>query len=883
MGELANEGFHRHAVLQGHAGEGADAVHEAADGGAFLGHRDEEFAGLTILEEADVDVAFVAGDLELVVDGATGLGQAAAQRHAGLFAERTNLLFKLLDAGFERRGVARGDGGFGPAFVGLLGVERLAALGAVAIDGDAFEAHLPGLLVGVADVGDGGFVGQVDGLADGAADEGLGRAHHLQVRHVLDAALAFVGFESAVEHGEMLVAESAGNDRAVVTGDIFDGVVLLDVRDDGGDLILGVTETMKRLGHSAIDDLQHAAAGEEFVFHQRDVGFDASGVAVHEEGDGAGGREDGDLRVAVAVLPALFQSAVPSAAGFVLEVAEVRAGLNFFHGISVKFDDAEHGFDVVLLDGLAHAGAAGVAVAREGAAARGDVSALLVGFAGHDGGEGTGERAAFVAVVGQAVAHDERAKVREAEAEGAEDVRILRNFLGGIAGVVNEEFLRGDVDAHGGLVAFDVERAVFLLELHQVQGGEIAGGVVEEDVFAARIGAVNRLSAFAGVPLLDRAVVLQPGVAADVRAGGDFVQQRGGVFLLKVLALHGLRPPFPAGEGGGHELVADADGKVFVLIHDGAVGVAVVAAIVALLDERPGLALFPLLAVDEFLDVAMPVAEGVHLGGATGLAAGLHDVGDLIIDLEEAEGAAGATAAGELLAAAADGGKISAGAGAVLEEHGLAVGEVHDALHVVIDGLDEARAALRIFVLGRGALGDVGLAIEEPVALGAVLADAVLGEEADVEPDRRVEGAVLIHAEPGEFVVEDLAVLLAEVTVLDAPVRDGAGDAVDQLLDAGLALGGVLLAVKVFRDDDLGGELRPELGHFDAFLLKDDLAGVVGDFSSAFVPFDLVEGTDLGITEHPLDAKRLFHGSSGTRACLAEGGRLGAAGGTCRR
>jgi hypothetical protein len=41
---------------------------------------------------------------------------------------------------------------------------------------------------------------------------------------------------------------------------------------------------------------------------------------------------------------------------------------------------------------------------------------------------------------------------------------------------------------------------------------------------------------------------------------------------------------------------------------------------------------------------------------------------------------------------------------------------VHDAFHVVIDRLDEAGAALRIFVLGARALGLAGLAIVEPIA-----------------------------------------------------------------------------------------------------------------------------------------------------------------------
>ena len=78
--------------------------------------------------------------------------------------------------------------------------------------------------------------------------------------------------------------------------------------------------------HRLVDDLQHAAAGEQLVFHQRDVGLDAGGVAIHEEADGAGGREHGDLRVAVAVLAGRSASArSQQSARLVLEVMRTRS------------------------------------------------------------------------------------------------------------------------------------------------------------------------------------------------------------------------------------------------------------------------------------------------------------------------------------------------------------------------------------------------------------------------------------------------------------------------------------------------------------------------------------------------------------------------------
>ena len=85
--------------------------------------------------------------------------------------------------------------------------------------------------VGVADVLDGAFVRHVDGLGNRAADERLRGGHHFQVRQVADAALALMRLERAIEHGQMLRLQAAGDGRAVFL-DVFDGVELLDVRDD---------------------------------------------------------------------------------------------------------------------------------------------------------------------------------------------------------------------------------------------------------------------------------------------------------------------------------------------------------------------------------------------------------------------------------------------------------------------------------------------------------------------------------------------------------------------------------------------------------------------------------------------------------------------------
>ena len=84
---------------------------------------------------------------------------------------------------------------------------------------------------------------------------------------------------------------------------------------DLGDLGLAVAERAQGLRHGLVDDLEVAAAGELLEFHQREVGLDAGGVAVHHQADGAGGGDHGRLGIAEAVLLAERDGLVPGALG----------------------------------------------------------------------------------------------------------------------------------------------------------------------------------------------------------------------------------------------------------------------------------------------------------------------------------------------------------------------------------------------------------------------------------------------------------------------------------------------------------------------------------------------------------------------------------------
>jgi hypothetical protein len=111
-------------------------------------------------------------------------------------------------------------------------------------------------------------------------------------------------------------------------------------------------------------------------------------------------------------------------------------------------------------------------------------------------------------------------------------------------------------------------------------------------------------------------------------------------------------------------------------------------------------------------------------------------------------------------------------------------------------------------------------------------------------------------------VIKSLGVLLGlEVTILLAPIGDGAGDAMDELADGSFAavigwigaLGDV--TVEIFRDGDLGGEDAPALGDFDVLLLEDRLARIIGDLGGALFPFDFVVGMDAGLGEGVIEGQ----------------------------
>ena len=164
-------------------------------------------------------------------------------------------------------------------------------------------------------------------------DERLDGAHHPDVAHVVDGPLAVGRLERAVEDRQVLGLEVRG---------ALDRLVLVDVVEDLGDLLGAVAELAQGGRNGLVDDLEEALADQLLVLDQGDVRLDAGGVAIHHEGDGAGGREDGDLGVAVAVGLAERERLVVDGPGGRDHVLGDRlVGRDLVGGLAVLADDPQ--------------------------------------------------------------------------------------------------------------------------------------------------------------------------------------------------------------------------------------------------------------------------------------------------------------------------------------------------------------------------------------------------------------------------------------------------------------------------------------------------------------------------------------------------------------
>src|SRR5262249_1493592 len=134
-----------------------------------------------------------------------------------------------------------------------------------------------------------------------------------------------------------------------------DSVEGVDMRDDALDLIGTVAEFFQRRFDRLVDDLEHAASGEKLVFYESNIGFNSGGIAIHQETDRAGGREDSYLCITVAMTISKIRCFVPGARCFFFQMRELLRIRDLVHRAAMQLDHFQHWVDVVFCDWLRYA------------------------------------------------------------------------------------------------------------------------------------------------------------------------------------------------------------------------------------------------------------------------------------------------------------------------------------------------------------------------------------------------------------------------------------------------------------------------------------------------------------------------------------------------
>ena len=339
------------------------------------------------------------------------------------------------------------------------------------------------------------------------------------------------------------------------------------------------------------------------------------------------------------------------------------------------------------------------------------------------------------------------------------------------------------------------------------------------------------------MPTVDGGVELHARVCTLPGGLGELAHQVTGPHGLDDAAVgHGPQVPVGVVHDGLHELVGDPNRVVGVLVlHRVAVG-AVEVHVEPGVAQHTCLALLNGLAPDELLHVGVIDVEDDHLGGPAGLATRLDGARRGVGASHEAHRTRGGAAALEQFLGRADPRQVHPGARTALEDDTFLPVPVEDGVHGVVHREDET---------GAGLLGDTG--------------------DPDVEPHRRVECGALGDDEELHLVTERLGFgLVHEVAVTDTPLGDGVGDAVGDLLQRPLALGGAGGATEVLLGDDVGGVERPVDGELHAELFeRHRTVAIVADPGVTSLPLDLVVGVDTSGGEVTADADTCSFGSEG--------------------
>ena len=172
-------------------------------------------------------------------------------------------------------------------------------------------------------------------------------------------------------------------------------------------LLRAVAQLDQRLRHGVVHDLDHAAAHQLLVLHQRQIGLDAGGVAIHHEPDGARRSDHRGLRIAEAGPLAQLIGVFPDLLRRLVQIARERAGCPY---------DSRRCRCIRI---TSRNGSSFGCIARARTGRFGNARAGQISLAAHHGRDRARPIAALLAVVGNAHRHQQRAQIGKAQAQAA--------------------------------------------------------------------------------------------------------------------------------------------------------------------------------------------------------------------------------------------------------------------------------------------------------------------------------------------------------------------------------------------------------------------------------------------------------------------------------
>ncbi|MNV19016.1 hypothetical protein D3C71_1098590 [compost metagenome] len=251
--------------------------------------------------------------------------------------------------------------------------------------------------------------------------------------------------------------------------------------------------------------------------------------------------------------------------------------------------------------------------AREGAKLAGHFSRGCVGDTGHDRGQCTGNGAALIAVIGDARGHQQAADIGVTETKRAVFIGAFGNLARRELRHHHGNFEHDGPQADGMFIVGDVDALRrLILELQEVQRGKVAGRVVEEHVFRARVRSADRAFGRRGVPVVHGGVEVQAGIGRRPGGVGNLFPEVAGLQRLHHLAvLAGGEVPVTVILDSAQEVILQRDGVIGILAGNREVGFRIPIRVI-------GLELDVLVTLFGELDDALDVVFRHHvlLGGA---------------------------------------------------------------------------------------------------------------------------------------------------------------------------------------------------------------------------------------------------------------------------